>query len=73
MFGFFQKVDDPVCKMKVDKDKTSYSSEYKGEKHYFCSENCKSQFDASPKNYVENTTNSCCQNQTKASANQSCC
>lgn len=74
MFGFFNKVTDSVCKMKVDKNKAKYSSGYNGEKYYFCSENCKSQFDASPKNYVEeNKTSSCCQNQTKVPINKSCC
>lgn len=29
MFGFFNKATDPVCKMKVDKNKAKYSSEYK--------------------------------------------
>ncbi|MCL5003756.1 MAG: YHS domain-containing protein [Patescibacteria group bacterium] len=62
MFGFLQNVTDPICKMKVDKNKTKYSSEYKGDKFYFCSESCKSQFDAKPEDFVkDNTTNkSCC-------------
>lgn len=60
MFGLFNKAQDPVCKMKIDK-KTKYFSEYKDGKHYFCSENCKSQFDANPKDYVqENIKSSCC-------------
>ena len=33
MFGLFSKVTDPVCRMKVDKNKAKYSSEHKGEKY----------------------------------------
>ena len=51
MFGFFQGVTDPVCKMKVDKNKTKYSSEYKGQKYYFCSENCMNSFKEAPEKY----------------------
>lgn len=63
MFGLFgkDKATDPVCHMKVDKNKTSYSSEYQGTKYFFCSQNCKNQFDLSPKDYVaENTAGGCC-------------
>lgn len=51
MFGLFNKIQDPVCKMKVDK-KTQYFSEYKNEKYYFCSENCKKSFQEKPEKYV---------------------
>ncbi|MDO8573488.1 MAG: YHS domain-containing protein [Candidatus Daviesbacteria bacterium] len=71
MFGIFNKVTDPVCKMKVDKSKSKFSSEYKDENYYFCSENCKKSFDEEPEKYVaqENIpAKSCCQQNTK-----SCC
>ncbi|MCL4417096.1 MAG: YHS domain-containing protein [Patescibacteria group bacterium] len=72
MFGFSKKVTDPVCKMKVDKNKTKYSSEYKGEKYYFCSEDCLKKFDTEPKKYLvqdENiSTQNCCHQNSK-----SCC
>lgn len=74
MFGLFNKAQDPVCRMRVDKNKAKYFSENKGEKYYFCSENCKNQFEANPKDYVkENATSSCCQNQNKTLSNKSCC
>lgn len=93
MFGLFNKVTDPVCKMKVDKNKAKYSSEYKqslkfsdenykSEKSYFCSENCKNQSEAKPEDFVkENAMGSCCQNEQKfllrnkaqVSAPKSCC
>ena len=70
MFGFLQKITDPVCKMRVDKKETF--SEYKGEKYYFCSENCKKKFDAEAEKYIAQKENvqpqSCCQQNSK-----SCC
>lgn len=62
MFGFFSKVTDPVCKMKVDK-KTEYFSDYQNSKYFFCSENCQKQFNAEPAKYVVQETTpakSCC-------------
>ncbi|OGH25067.1 MAG: hypothetical protein A3B47_03155 [Candidatus Levybacteria bacterium RIFCSPLOWO2_01_FULL_39_24] len=64
MFGFGKndKAQDPVCGMKVDK-KTEFSSENDGAKYYFCSENCKDQFNANPKDYMKENatkTKSCC-------------
>lgn len=71
MFGLFQKIIDPVCKIKVDKSQTKFSSEYKGKRYYFCSENCKKSYDEEPERYAiqENIpAKSCCQQNTK-----SCC
>jgi YHS domain-containing protein len=63
MFGFSQKIIDPVCGMKLDK-KTEFSSENEGAKYYFCSENCKNQFDADTKKYIA---------QKNVPAKKSCC
>lgn len=49
MFG---KVQDPVCRMGIDKNETKYSLEYKGKKYYFCSENCQKKFDADGDQYA---------------------
>jgi P-type Cu+ transporter len=74
MFGFSQKVIDPACGMKIDKNQAKYFSEYDGLKYYFCSENCKNKFNASPKNYVKKTaTEDCCQNKTNTAKPKSCC
>lgn len=75
MFGFFKGVQDPVCKMKVDKNKAKYPSDYKGERYYFCSENCKKQFDADPQSFItkEDMNHSCCQNKENSASNKSCC
>lgn len=43
---------DVVCGMQVDPAKAAGSSEYKGKTYYFCSTDCKAQFDANPGQYV---------------------
>ena len=48
-------VIDPVCKMKIDENKAVATSEYKGEKYYFCALGCKKAFDADPGKYLEDT------------------
>ncbi len=47
---------DLVCGMDVDPAKVAGSSEYKGETYYFCSANCKRQFDENPDRYVNQGT-----------------
>ena len=42
---------DPVCKCKVEEEKAAQSSEYKWEKVYFCSVECKEEFDSNPADY----------------------
>ncbi len=63
MFGFLQKVTDPVCKMKVDK-KSEHFSDYQDSKYYFCSENCLKSFTEEPGKYIVSQDNtlakSCC-------------
>ncbi len=44
---------DPVCGMKIDEWKAEATSEYLGQKYYFCSEMCKEQFDKEPARYAE--------------------
>jgi hypothetical protein len=46
------QVQDPVCGMTVDPDKTDYSSDHDGETYYFCSGGCKESFDKDPGKYV---------------------
>lgn len=57
MFGFLQKITDPVCKMKLDKNNAKFSGEYEGKKYSFCSENCKNKFSAKPKDFAKKN---CC-------------
>ncbi len=48
-----EKVKDPVCEMKVDKEKPAATSNYKGKTYYFCAPGCKKKFDQAPEKYVE--------------------
>ena len=43
---------DPVCGMKVDEKKAAGSSSYSGKTYYFCSPNCKNEFDKNPAKYA---------------------
>lgn len=43
---------DPVCRMKVNEKKAIFKSEYKGKTYYFCSAQCKNEFERNPKKYV---------------------
>jgi YHS domain-containing protein len=47
---------DPVCGMKIDEDEAAETSEYLGEEYYFCSEECKEEFDKDPARFVERKT-----------------
>ena len=46
-------ITDVVCSMVVDTNKTKIISYYKGEKYYFCSNECKAKFDANPAEYFK--------------------
>lgn len=43
---------DPVCNMVVDPKSAAGKSEYKGKTYYFCSADCKADFDREPERYV---------------------
>jgi YHS domain-containing protein len=43
---------DPVCEMNVDEKKAAGSSSYLRNTYYFCSANCKADFDKNPSKYV---------------------
>jgi|TARA_R110001606_G_C15238634_1_gene635951 Cu+-exporting ATPase len=55
--------NDPVCKMNVDADMASKSTEYAGKQYYFCSNTCYKLFMAEPEKYTNGD----------AAANHSCC
>jgi Cu+-exporting ATPase len=46
---------DPVCKMEIDSDSAEFQSTYAGKKFYFCSEDCKEEFDERPSDYASAT------------------
>jgi P-type Cu+ transporter len=43
---------DVVCGMDVEPDKAAASSEFKGQKYYFCAQSCREKFDADPEKYL---------------------
>ncbi len=45
-------VKDPVCNMDVDPATAAGSSEYKGQRYYFCSPGCVKRFNADPEKYL---------------------
>jgi Cu(I)/Ag(I) efflux system membrane fusion protein len=44
---------DPICGMEVDPAKTAHRSEFQGTTYYFCSQDCRKQFDANPARYAK--------------------
>lgn len=46
------QVKDPVCGMVIDDKSAVGSSQYQGQTYYFCSTDCKSEFDAAPSDYA---------------------
>jgi YHS domain-containing protein len=46
------KVIDPVCKMQIDSENAAATTEYKGQKVYFCAPACKAKFDKEPQKYL---------------------
>ena len=44
---------DPVCGMRVDEKKAAGSSVHTGATYFFCSPNCKTEFDRDPSRYVK--------------------
>ena len=45
---------DPVCGMTVDeKKKSEFQAQFEGRKYFFCSEECKKEFEDDPNGYVE--------------------
>jgi len=46
---------DPVCGMQVDEQKAQEKSQFEGRTYYFCSEDCKIEFDQQPEEYAVKT------------------
>jgi YHS domain-containing protein len=44
---------DVVCGMQIDPAKAAGTSEYQGKTYYFCSNSCKTKFDANPSPYAK--------------------
>ena len=50
------QVTDPVCGMKIDSASAAGESQHDGQTYYFCSADCKRQFDNDPALYAGTTT-----------------
>jgi YHS domain-containing protein len=44
---------DPVCGMKVDDSRGEFQTQFAGKKYFFCSDECRKEFEAEPDAYVE--------------------
>jgi YHS domain-containing protein len=49
---------DPVCGMQVDERKAAAKSSFGNREYYFCSQDCKRQFDQHPERYAQEQTTS---------------
>ncbi len=47
------KATDPVCGMTIEESDAVGASDYKGKRYYFCSNDCKKEFDDNPEDYAE--------------------
>lgn len=47
------QVKDPVCGMSIEQKDAVATSEYQRRTYYFCSQDCKSEFDENPADYAE--------------------
>ena len=45
-------VKDPVCGMTIDEKDAVATSEHRGKRYYFCSQDCKQEFDQNPDDYA---------------------
>src|SRR5579864_837626 len=44
---------DPVCGMTVDDSKGEFQTQFAGKKYFFCSEECKQEFENSPDEFAK--------------------
>ncbi|MEP7174902.1 MAG: YHS domain-containing protein [Gemmatimonadales bacterium] len=44
---------DPVCGMVIETADAVATADYKGKTYYFCSTDCKTEFDANPDDYAD--------------------
>jgi YHS domain-containing protein len=44
--------EDPICNVEVDEQTAQFKSEYASHTYYFCSEECKEQFELRPEQYA---------------------
>jgi P-type Cu+ transporter len=45
--------EDPVCGIQVNEGSAEFQSQFAGKKYFFCSDECRKEFEAEPDAYVE--------------------
>ena len=49
-------VKDPVCGMEIDSNQAAAQTIHEGQAYYFCSTECREEFERNPKQYVGTTS-----------------
>jgi YHS domain-containing protein len=44
---------DPVCGMRIDEKTSEFQTQFAGKKYFFCSEDCRKEFEDQPDEYLE--------------------
>lgn len=44
---------DPVCGTKVDPKNSEFQAQYAGKKYFFCSDECRQEFEEKPEEFAE--------------------
>jgi YHS domain-containing protein len=44
---------DPVCGMRIDERESEFRTQFAGKKYFFCSEECRKEFEERPEEYLE--------------------
>jgi Cu+-exporting ATPase len=47
--------NDPVCGMRIEQSRAEFQTQFGGQKYFFCSDECRKEFEAEPDAYVEAT------------------
>ncbi len=43
---------DPVCGMRVEENRSEFQTQFAGKKYFFCSEECRKEFEADPEEFM---------------------
>jgi len=46
-------ITDPVCGMTIDEIHPKFQTQFAGKKYFFCSEECRREFEECPEEFVE--------------------
>jgi YHS domain-containing protein len=44
---------DPVCGIEVDEKNPEFQAQFAGKKYFFCSDECRKEFEQQPNEYIE--------------------